>query len=141
MLAIYSWLVQLGTESGLTAIIKSSRDAKILCLQRFVRLFAYGASFLILVQFLSSLDIPDGEIGLFMTLTLLGDVVISLILTLITDQIGRRNVLVAGAALMATSGLVFSFSSNYWFLVLASVVGVISPRLVPPLCVLPSPRD
>ena len=63
-----------------------------------------------------------------MTLTLLGDVVISFCLTLITDKVGRRNVLAAGAGLMAMSGMVFTLSSNYWILVLASVVGVISPR-------------
>ena len=62
-----------------------------------------------------------------MTLTLLGDVVISLVLTSITDQVGRRRVLSAGASLMIASGFVFSTSNNYWVLLLASVFGVISP--------------
>jgi len=120
----------LSKESGATTIFASSRDTKLLCLQRFVRLFAYGISFLILVHFLANLGINDARIGLFMTLTLLGDVVISFCLTLITDKVGRRSVLAAGAGLMAMSGVVFSLSENYWILVLASVVGVISPRFV-----------
>ncbi|TEA12485.1 putative membrane protein [Colletotrichum sidae] len=122
-----SWLFRLAEESGLTAIAQSCRDTKVLCLQRFVRLFAYGASFLILVHFLSSLGFSDERVGLFMTLTLLGDVVISFLLTAVTDQVGRRKVLGAGAALMVMSGLVFAYFGNYWILVVASVFGVISP--------------
>jgi predicted MFS family arabinose efflux permease len=114
-------------------VSNSTRDVKLLFLQRFFRLFAYGTTFIILVHFLSSLGISDEHIGLFMTLTMLGDVVISFVLTLITDQVGRRRVLLVGAALMILSGAVFSLSSSYWILVLASVVGVISPRRVRPL--------
>lgn len=117
-------------ESGITAILGSSHDTKLLCAQRFVRLFAYGTTFLILVHFLTSLDINDAHVGLFMTMTLLGDVVISFVLTLITDNVGRRKVLAAGCVLMTMSGVVFALSSNYWVLVLASVIGVISPRYV-----------
>lgn len=123
-------LTKVAEESGAIAIFNSSYDTKLLCLQRFVRLFAYGTSFLILVHFLTSLGINDAHVGLFMTLTLLGDVVISFILTLITDKVGRRKVLASGAVLMTMSGVVFSLTSNYWLLVLASVVGVISPRFV-----------
>ena len=90
-------------------------------------MFAYGLSYPIFAQFLSSLHISDDKIGLFMTLTLLGDAFISFVLTAITDQVGRRKVLSAGAILMILSGVVFTFSSSYWTLVLAAVVGVISP--------------
>ena len=63
-----------------------------------------------------------------MTLTLLGDVVISFVLTLVADGLGRRKILVLGAGLMTASGFVFTMSGNYWVLVLASILGVISPR-------------
>lgn len=122
-----AWSSRLAAESGLTTVLQSGRDAKLLCAQRFVRLFAYGASFLVLVPFLASLGIPDARIGLFMTLTLLGDVVISLILTAITDRVGRRRILAAGTLLMAGSGIAFALSDNFWILLLASIVGVISP--------------
>lgn len=122
-----SWLSRLAAESGFSSIRHSCRDTKILCIQRFVRLFAYGASFLILAHFLSGLGISDDRVGLFMTLTLLGDTLVSTLLTAITDKVGRRRVLAAGAALMTASGVAFAASDNYWILVLASVVGVISP--------------
>ncbi|KAL8687869.1 MAG: hypothetical protein Q9224_005029 [Gallowayella concinna] len=60
-------------------------------------------------------------------MTLWGDVVISFFLTLFADRLGRRRVLILGAALMAASGLVFALSANYWVLVAASILGVISP--------------
>lgn len=115
-------------ELGVFSILHSSRDTKLLCLQRFTRLFAYGASTLILALYLSSLENSDARIGLFMTLTLLGDVVISFLLTLVADGLGRRRILVLGAALMSASGVVFALSGNYWVLVAASIFGVISPR-------------
>ena len=115
-------------EVGLHAIFSSPLDTKVLCLQRVVRFIAYGSTSLVLALFLSSLDVNDERIGLFMTLTLLGDVVISLVLTIIADGIGRRKMLMFGASMMAVSGIVFALSSNYWVLVAASVFGVISPR-------------
>ncbi len=121
-------LSKLGEELGVYSILNSSRDTKLLCLQRFTRLFAYGASTLILALYLSSLGSSDARIGLFMTLTLLGDVVISFLLTLVADGLGRRRILVLGAALMSASGVIFAISGNYWVLVAASIFGVISPR-------------
>lgn len=123
-----SLLSQLASELGLYSILSSPRDTKLLCLQRFVRLFAYGASTLILALYLSSVGISDARIGAFMSLTLLGDVVISFGLTLFADGLGRRRVLVLGAGMMSASGVVFAVSGNYWVLVAASIVGVISPR-------------
>ncbi|KAL9133350.1 MAG: hypothetical protein Q9175_005471 [Cornicularia normoerica] len=122
-----SLLSAVADELGVFSIAQSSRDTKLLCLQRFTRLFAYGASTLILALYLSSLGTSDARIGLFMTLTLLGDVVISFLLTLVADGLGRRRILILGAALMSASGVVFALSGNYWVLVAASIFGVISP--------------
>lgn len=117
-------------ELGLRTVWRSSLDVKLLCAQRFVRLFAYGGSTLILASYLSSLDISDEHIGLFMTLTLAGDVIISFFLTLFADAMGRKAVLALGSALMAGSGVVFALCGNFWILLAAAVFGVISPRYV-----------
>ena len=119
-------------ELGLVTLYHSPIDTKILILQRFVRLFAYGGSTLILASYLSDLGNEDARIGLFMTLTLIGDVFISFLLTLIADQLGRRWILVLGAALMCVSGVVFGLSGNYWVLLAGAILGVISPAYVPP---------
>ncbi|GES60604.1 MFS transporter [Aspergillus terreus] len=114
-------------ELGLVSLWTSSRDVKLLCAQRLIRLFAYGGSTLILASYLSALGISDARIGLFMTLTLVGDVVISFFLTLFADAMGRKAVLALGSALMVASGVVFGLFANYWALLIAAVVGVISP--------------
>ncbi|KAL2840822.1 major facilitator superfamily domain-containing protein [Aspergillus pseudodeflectus] len=119
--------IKASQELGLISLWHSPRDAKFLCAQRFVRFFAYGGSTLVLASYLSALGISDDRIGLFMTLTLVGDVAISFFLTLFADSIGRRAVLALGSALMVGSGVIFGLVGNFWILLAAAVLGVISP--------------
>src|SRR6202011_5374108 len=81
----------------------------------------------ILVFYLIGLGLTESEIGMLLTLTLVGDVVISLYLTTRADRIGRRFMLIVGLILMAAAGLAFAFTSNLLFLVIAGTIGVISP--------------
>jgi MFS family permease len=120
-------IVRVLDELGLVTLYRSPLDTKLLIIQRCVRLFAYGASTLILVSYLSALGISDTRIGLFMTLTLVGDVIISFVLTLITDAIGRRFMLGLGAILMTASGIIFAIFGNYWVLLAAAIFGIITP--------------
>ena len=76
--------------------------------------------------FLSELRFSDYQIGLFLTLTLLGDVFLGSYLTLIADRVGRRKILLAGSVLMVSSGVVFAVFENFWVLLIAAVVGVVS---------------
>lgn len=115
-------------ETGLRSLFTSTFDVKILCLQRFVRQFAYGQSTLILVSFFTELNFSKERIGIFMTLTLAGDVMISFFLALYADRVGRRAIISFGAVLMVASGATFALSSSYWILLAAAVAGVISPR-------------
>src|SRR6516225_4420546 len=104
-----------------------SSDGWLLFATRFIRLFAYGSLSVILVFYLVSLGLSESQTGLLLTLTLAGDVVVSLSLTTRADRIGRRRMLVAGAALMAGAGAAFACTHNFFFLVLAGTIGVISP--------------
>lgn len=61
-----------------------------------------------------------------MTLTLLGDVFLGTFLTLIADRVGRRKVLLGGSFLMIFSGVIFAIFENFWILLFAAVVGVVS---------------
>lgn len=63
-----------------------------------------------------------------MTLTLLGDILLSVLLTFTANRLGRRNVLCLGALAITMSGVVFGLSNNFWVLLAAATVGVISPR-------------
>jgi MFS family permease len=94
---------------------------------RVVRLFAYGSLSLILVLYLAEVGLSDERIGLLLTMTLVGDTVLSLWITTSADRIGRRRMLIAGAALMVLGGTVFAGTDNFMLLLLAATVGVISP--------------
>ncbi|KAK0114824.1 hypothetical protein ONS95_014304 [Cadophora gregata] len=122
-----AFLLKAFEEVGLVSLWRSPLDTKLLCIQRFVRLFGYGSSTLILVSYLTALEISKSRIGLFMTLTLIGDTVLSFILTIFADALGRRAILLLGAVLMTISGVVFALVGNYWVLLIAAIVGVISP--------------
>ena len=103
------------------------RDARLLFLTRFVRLFAYGMLSVVLVFYLTGLGLSESQTGLLLTLTLAGDTAVSLVLTTQADRIGRRRMLVAGAFLMVGAGLAFALTRNFLLLVIAGTVGVISP--------------
>lgn len=117
----------LANELGIRTMKSAGKDVFIIILSRYLRLIAYGAVALILAIYFQRLGFSDEQIGLFMTLTLLGDVLISLLLTLVADSLGRRMTLMLGATAMAISGAVFATTSNYIALLMAAIIGVISP--------------
>jgi MFS family permease len=102
-------------------------DGRLLFATRFARLFAYGSLSVILVFYLIGIGLTEAQAGLVLTLTLVGDVVVSLYLTTRADRIGRRRMLIVGSILMAAAGLAFACTSNLLFLVIAGTIGVISP--------------
>lgn len=103
------------------------KDAAILFVTRFVRLFAYGAVSVILVFYLVSLGFTETQVGILLTLTLAGDMIISLFLTTLADRLGRRRMLIIGSALMAGAGFAFASTKNLLFLIVAGTIGVVSP--------------
>ncbi len=106
---------------------KSVGDIVVLFSTRAVRLFAYGALSVMLVLYLSTIGLSGPQIGLLLTLTLVGDTVVSLWLTTRADRFGRRRTLMIGAVLMAAAGVVFAMTDSFVLLLLAATIGVISP--------------
>ena len=104
-----------------------TRDGYLLFLTRFMRLFAYGSLSVVLVFYLIGLGLNASQTGLLLTLTLVGDTVISLYLTTRADRIGRRRMLIVGSILMAAAGVAFACTSNLLLLIIAGTIGVISP--------------
>ncbi len=104
-----------------------SGDGRLLFVTRAVRLFGYGLISIILVLYLAAIGVPAPKIGLLLTLTLAGDTIISLWITTTADRIGRKRMLVVGSVLMLAAGAVFAIATDYWLLLFAATVGVISP--------------
>lgn len=102
-------------------------DGRLLFATRTVRLFAYGFLAVILALYLSVVGLNDTQVGLVLSLTLIGDAVISLPITIIADRFGRRRMLIVGAGLMIFAGVVFALTSNITLLIVTAIIGTISP--------------
>src|SRR3990172_10395322 len=115
-------------DAGLVASLRGlARAGRLLFATRVLRMFGYGFVAVVLVLYLAALGLDALTIGIVLTLTLIGDTLISLWLTTNADRIGRRRVLVAGCLLMVIAGAVFALTSWPPLLILAATVGVISP--------------
>ncbi|HEX6305991.1 MAG TPA: MFS transporter [Anaerolineales bacterium] len=102
-------------------------DTRLLFATRILRLFAYGFLSVILALYLGRLGLSEASIGLLLTLTLLGDTLISLWITTHADRLGRRRMLLAGAVLMVLAAVLFAATRDFYLLLLAATIGVISP--------------
>ncbi|GLH65925.1 MFS transporter [Geothrix edaphica] len=102
-------------------------DGRLLFVTRAARMFSYGFLSVVLVLYLAGLGFSEGRIGLLLTLTLVGDTLISLWITLHADRLGRKKMLLVGAGLMVLAGIPFALSGDFTVLVLAATFGVISP--------------
>lgn len=103
------------------------QDIPLLFTTRIIRMFGYGFLSVVLALYLAQRGLSEGAIGLLLTLTLAGDAGITLWITTSADRLGRRRMLIIGAALMIMAGVVFSLTGNYLLLVVTAIIGVISP--------------
>jgi MFS family permease len=108
-------------------LAKLPADGYILFGTRVIRMFAYGFLSVVLVLYLAQLGLNEGLIGLLLSLTLIGDAAISLWMTTSADRIGRRRILIAGAGLMLFAGVLFAVTDRVALLLIAAIIGVISP--------------
>jgi MFS family permease len=113
----------LGTE----VLVNLHRDAVILIACKSLRLFSFGMLSVILVVYLTEVGFPIADVGWMFTLTLLGDALISIILTSRADYYGRRLTLIVGSVLSGLTSVIFLTQTNFYVLLIASILGVISP--------------
>ena len=106
---------------------RSQGDTVLLFAARMTRLFAYGALSVVLVLYLVERGLNEALVGVLLTATLIGDAGISLAMTTTADRLGRRRMLLLGALLMAAAGVAFLLTGQPALLILAAIVGVISP--------------
>ena len=102
-------------------------DGSFLFITRIARMFGYGFLSLVLVLYLEQVGLNQVQIGLLLTLTLIGDTIISLWITTNADRFGRRRMLILGAVLMIFAGILFAITRKFLFLLIAATIGVISP--------------
>ena len=104
-----------------------AHDVPLLLVTRALRMFAYGLASVVLVLHLAAAGEGESRIGLLVSLTLLGDVAVSLLVTTRADRIGRRRMLVMAGALMLAAGAVFATTTAFPLLAIAATIGILSP--------------
>lgn len=103
------------------------QDVRLLIGTRMMRLFAYGFLSVILALYLNALGLGELKIGLLLTATLVGDTLISLWMTTRADRAGRRRMLIVGAFLMTLAAGLFTLTQDFYLLLMAGTIGVVSP--------------
>ncbi len=103
------------------------RDGLLLFATRATRMFAYGFLSVVLILYLKAEGLSEQQIGVLLTMTLLGDMVISLWITTAADRIGRKWMLILGAGLMSLVGCAFALTGNFVALLVVATIGVLSP--------------
>jgi MFS family permease len=117
-----------GTDDSLISSLRDlGPDGRTLFALRTLRMFGYGFLAVVLVLYLAAAGLDPLAIGAVLTLTLVGDTAISLWLTTHADRIGRRLVLIVGSLLVVAAGTVFAATDWLPLLIVAGIVGVISP--------------
>ncbi len=101
-------------------------DAALLSMSRGVRLFAFGFLSVVLPLYLDASGLSARTIGVVLTCALVGDAVLSLVITTTADRMGRKRMLLAGAVLMALGAAAFAVTSNAVWLAVIAAIGVFS---------------
>lgn len=102
-------------------------DLWLLFAARFIRMASYGALTNVLLRYFTAVGLLAADVGVILTGILLGDLVITLFLTTRADSIGRVKVLVIGSGLKALAGITFARTTSFSWLLIAGIIGVISP--------------
>jgi MFS family permease len=102
-------------------------DLVLLFSSRALRLFGYGFLSVNLVIYLTGLGLSGAMVGVMLSLALLGDVVLSLMITTSADRLGRRRMLVLSAVLIIFAGIVLASTRQAWLIGAAALLGVLSP--------------
>jgi MFS family permease len=94
---------------------------------RGVRGFGDGFAIIILPAYLSAIGFDPVHIGIAAAASLLGTALLTLGIGFVAPRHDLRNLLLAGAVLMALSGLAFPSFEQFGFIVLVSFFGTINP--------------
>src|SRR5919106_3340472 len=117
-----------GPDPGLVAGLRGlSADGRALFALRTMRMFGYGFLAVVLVLYLAAAGLDPLAIGAVLTLTLVGDTVVSLWLTTHADRLGRRRVLIISSLLVVVAGAVFALTDWLPLLIVAGLLGGLSP--------------
>ncbi len=102
------------------------RDGLLLLLAKFLRTFVYGILIVALAFYLPGIGFTTIQIGIVITVALLGGVVSTLLVVFLADRYGRRKSLSILSLATALTGLTLAATSEFWLIALGLFVGSVS---------------
>src|SRR5262245_33984182 len=112
-----SWLIPPGTLP----------EARLLLAARGLRAFGDGFVALLLPYYLILLGLDALEVGVIVTVTLLGAGTMTLAAGLIAHRFRSRTLLVAASLLLVAAGIAMASVSEFWPLLVIAALGIINP--------------
>jgi MFS family permease len=104
---------------------KRQSDAGLILVMRGLRSLAYGLLAVILGVALAGEGFSPAAIGILITVSLVGDMVGTYVIGLVTDTWGRRRTLALLSLLMAATGVIFGLVTSYPLLLVAAFFGTL----------------
>ena len=112
-----SWLLPPGTLP----------EARVLFFTRALRGFGDGFIALLLPYYLTLLGLDALEVGIIITVTLLGAGTMTLAAGLIAHRYRSRTLLIAGSLLLVVAGAGMAAAADFWPLLVIAALGIINP--------------
>lgn len=100
-----------------------TRDGKLIIFSLGLRTLAQSAASLILALYLDKLGYSLVQIGAFLSAGVAGSAALTFTVSLISERIGRRRLMVFFAALTGLAGLAMAFADNFYLLLLIAFFG------------------
>lgn len=101
-------------------------NVRVIFIVKSLRNFSYGALSVPIILFLELIGLTHEEIGVLMTISLIGNLIICFSLSSHADTIGRKKVMILCSIMKFIAGVIFAFSSNLYYLIFAGIIGTIS---------------
>jgi len=109
-----------------SALAWLSRDGKLLLAANIARMFGFGFVSIILAIYLKNAGYDALSSGIIITATLVSSSFFTLFASVYADRIGRRKILMLFSGLMVIAGLIFAFTTDYYLLLVAALIGLIN---------------
>jgi MFS family permease len=105
----------------------ASRDAAVLLETRGIRAFGDGLVSVVLAAYLTAVGFSDTQIGVVVTVTLLGSAALTLVAGLRASAVERRRLLQWVSVLMIATGLGFAGFTTFLPLAVVGAIGTLNP--------------
>jgi MFS family permease len=105
----------------------ATRDASLLLTSRGLRAFGDGVVSIVLPAYLLAQGCDAAQVGLLITMTLLGSAAATLLIGFLAGRFPRKRLLIALSLLMAATGLGFASFSDFWPLLVVAFLGTVNP--------------